>query len=117
MSVLYLITIILGVSFQNVAKKPFTQKTNGKGLFFFGLMISLTAMLFFVVTAKGFEWNRKIIVYSICFAAAYTTAAVGSLYAVATGSLSLTSLITSYSLILPTVYGLVFLNDPISRCP
>ena len=114
MSVLYLITIILGVSFQNVVKKPFTQKTKGKGLFFFGLMVSFTAMLFFIVTAKGFEWNNKLIIYSICFAAAYTTSSVGTLYAVATGPLSLTSLIVSYSLILPTVYGLVFLNDPIS---
>ena len=47
MSVFYLITIILGVTFQNVVKKPYTQKTNGKGLFFFGCLVSLSAMLFF----------------------------------------------------------------------
>ena len=54
------------------------------------------------------------IVYSVFFAVVYTTATVSTLCAISCGSLSITSLIISYSLILPTVYGLVFLEDPFS---
>ena len=35
MNALLLISIILGVSFQNVVKKPFSQKASGKGVYFF----------------------------------------------------------------------------------
>ena len=31
MTVFYLIAIIIGVTFQTVIKKPYAQKTNGKG--------------------------------------------------------------------------------------
>ncbi len=115
MSVIYLISIILGVSFQTVIRKPFTKKAQGKGVFFYTLMVALAAMLFFVVTSGGLKWNSGLIPYAICFAVAYATSTVFGVIAVSCGSLSLTSLITSYSLLVPTVYGLVFLHDPIGK--
>jgi len=51
--------------------------------------------------------------YSVGFGAAYATATVFSVLAVANGSISLSALMISYSLILPTLYGLLFLHDPI----
>ena len=47
----YLISIILGVSFQSIAKKAFTKKTLGKDVFFFSFLTSLAAMVFFLVTS------------------------------------------------------------------
>lgn len=114
MSIFYLTSIIIGLTFQNIVKKPFTQKTNGKGLYFFSLLISLSAMLFFMIIEKEFRWNSGLLVYSLLFAIAYSAAIVFNLYAVACGSLSITSLIISYSLILPTAYGLIFLKEAIS---
>lgn len=114
MSVFYLISIILGVAFQNIIKKPFTQKTSGKGVYFFGLLTSLVAMLFFIITSKEFFWDAGLLLYAALFAVSYIAATVFSVAAVAYGSLSITSLIISYSLMVPTVYGLVFLKDPIS---
>ena len=113
MNALLLISIILGVSFQNVARKPFSQRASGKGVYFFCLMTSLAAMIFFVVTSGGFEWNTGLIFYAALFALAYTVANIFGLEAVACGPLSITSLITSYSLMIPTVYGLVFLKDQV----
>ena len=113
MSAFYLISIILGVVFQTVIKKPFTQKTQGKGVFFFGFLTSLAAMLFFAVSSGGFSWNSGIVIYAVLFALAYAVATVFNIAAIACGSLSLTSLITSYSLLIPTFYGLVFLKDKI----
>lgn len=114
MNYIYLISIIIGVSMQNVFKKSFTQKTNGGGYYFFGALSSLAAMLFFVITSKEFEWNGGFIPYSVGFAVSYGAATVFSTAAVSCGSLSISSLVIAYSLMLPTLYGLVFLNDPIS---
>lgn len=113
MSVLYLILIIFGCAFQNIIKKPYTQKTAGKGVYFFSLLSSLAAMLFFIITSDSFEWDKGLVIYSALFALSYMTATVFGLAAVTYGALSLTTLIISYSLMLPTAYGLMFLNDPI----
>lgn len=114
MAFLYLVSTILGVSVQNITKKMFTQKNGGKGVYFFGLMSSFAAMMFFVVTSSGFEWDSGLILYAVLFAVSYAAATVFGVAAVAYGSLSITSLIVSYSLMIPTVYGLVVLKDPVS---
>ncbi len=113
LNIIYLVAIILGVSGQNISKKPFTQKAKGKGVFFFGALVSLTAMLFFVLTAKNLDFQLSYLPYSIGFAAAYATSTLCIVLAIRHGSLSLTSLFVSYSLMLPTFYGLIFLSDPI----
>ena len=113
MNTIYLISVILCLSLQNVMKKAYTKK-NGGGVYLFGVLTCLAATLFFVVTSGSFEWNVKILPFSLAFAAAYVTAMTSSVLAIQCGSLSLTSLIVSYSLMLPALYGLIFLNDPVS---
>ena len=114
LSIFYLISIILGLAFQNIAKKPYTDKVGGKGVYFFSLLTSLGAMLFFIVTSSGFEWEPGLILYSFMFALSYGLAIVFMTVAVSCGSLSFTSLVVSYSLMLPTVYGLLWLHDTMS---
>ena len=118
MNIFYLTFIIIGLAVQNVIKKPYTDKTGGKGVYFFSAMTALAAMLFFVASAiigKGnlnFDWG--ILPYAIGFAVSYAIGTIFSVVAVSCGSLSLTSLIIQYSLMIPTVYGIFVLNDPIS---
>ncbi|MBE6550560.1 MAG: hypothetical protein E7665_00355 [Ruminococcaceae bacterium] len=113
MNYIYLILIILAVSFQNIVQKPYTQKTEGKGVFTFTLMSSLAALLFFIITSKGLKFDSGILLYSFFFALSYMTCSVSLVAAIGSGSLSLTTLINSYSLMLPTLYGLIFLKDAI----
>ena len=113
MNYIYLILIILAVSFQNIVQKPYTQKTEGKGVFTFTLMSSLAALLFFIITSKGMKFDSGILLYSFFFALSYMTCSVSLVAAIGSGSLSLTTLINSYSLMLPTLYGLIFLKDAI----
>ena len=115
MNVLMLVMIILGCSLQNVVKKPYTQQLGDRGAYMFGVISTVAALLFFVVTSGGgLTWEAGIIPYAAVFGLSYASATVGVVIALSCGSMSLTTLITSYSLILPTVYGLVFLKDPIS---
>lgn len=114
LNIIFLIAIILGVSGQNIVKKPYTQKMGGSGVYFFNAILSAAALLFFAVTATKLDFDLSFIPYSVGFAASYAIATVFLVLAIAYGSLSLTSLFFSYSLMIPTLYGLVFLKDDIS---
>lgn len=113
LNVFYLISIILGISGQNIVKKPYTKKTNGGGVYFFNTLVSATALLFFALTSAELHFDFSIVPYAIGFAATYSVASIFSILAIANGSLSLTSLCTSFSLMIPTFYGLIFLKDAI----
>jgi len=105
-NVAYLILIIIGVAGQNIAKKPYTQKVGDRGVYFFSTVLSAVALLFFVVTSPKLHFDVSVLPYSVGFAVAYTVASVGTFFAIAYGSLSLSSLFISYSLMIPTLYGL-----------
>lgn len=114
LNILYLVAIIIGVSGQNIVKKPYTQKVGDSGIFFFNAVLSAAALLFFIFTSSKLNFDTSFIPYSIGFAVSYAVASRFMVLAVAYGSLSLTSLFVSYSLMIPTFYGLVFLKDSIS---
>lgn len=110
---LYLVLIIIGISGQNVAKKPYTQKFNRKGSYFFIFLSSLSALAFFLFLTPKMQFQPELLPYSIAFALAYAVSSIFTILAIAYGSLSLSSLIVAYSLLIPTLYGIIFLNDPI----
>lgn len=113
MNALYLTAIIMGVALQNIIKKPYTRRMFGRGAYLFSLLSGIAAMLFFMLTSKGLEWNSELILYSLGFAVSYAVANVFSVEAVSHGPLSLSSLVISYSLMIPTAYGLIFLKDSV----
>ena len=113
MSILFLIIIIAGVAGQNIAKKMYTKKTGTGGTFLFSALTALFSMLFFIITSKNISWNPEIIPYSIAFALSFALSSLFGLLAVANGPLSLSTLMISYSLMVPTLYGLIFLKEPI----
>ncbi len=114
MSALYIILIIIGISAQNVLKKWYSKKNSG-GVFVFSAISVLTACLFFVVKS-GFKFNfhPEILPYAIGFALAFCSATLFGFWAILTGPLSLTSLATSYSLLIPTFWGIIFDGDKTS---
>ena len=63
--------------------------------------------MFFVVTSSKLDFNLSFVPYSIGFAIAYAVASIFMVLAIAHGSLTLTSLFISYSLMIPTFYGLI----------
>lgn len=111
MNYLVLALIVVGCSVQQIAKKSYNVRNVG-GVYIFSAATTFMAMLFFAATSGvTFEFSAEAIWYSIAFASAYSVATVFSMLAIKTGPLALTSLIVSYSLIIPTVYGLVVLDE------
>jgi drug/metabolite transporter (DMT)-like permease len=113
MTVLYLIIIIACISGQNITKKMYTKKANVRGTYLFSACTALFSMLFFVVTLKDFRWDAGIIPYAIAFAVSFAVAGLFGVLAIGAGPLSISSLMISYSLMIPTFYGILFLKEPI----
>ncbi len=106
MNALLLILVVLGVSAQHVTRKIYGQKAEG-GAFTFSALSALVALLFFLITSGGklnFTWN--ILPHAIGFAVTYSLSIIFSFLAIKEGPLSITSLVTSYSLLIPSIYGL-----------
>ncbi len=114
MNTLLLISIITGVASQNIAKKYYTQKAGNTGVYLLSALTTFFAMLFFIITTKTFRWVPGMLTYSALFAGSFLVATLFLTLAIECGSLSLTSLVTSYSLMLPTFYGIIFLKESVS---
>lgn len=110
MPVLLIFLCTVTSTVQNVFRKQFSLRCQG-GDYFFSTMVSFFALLFFLLTADRISFSNEILPYSVGFAAVYALATVCLGLAIKAGSLAITSLIISYSLIIPTLYGFVFLNE------
>ena len=83
------------------------------GVFFFSGMISFFAMCFFMAVNRTWEWNVHLLLPTVGFGLSYAAATVFVVLAIKNGSLAKTTLITSYSLLVPALAGLVILHEPI----
>lgn len=114
MSLIYILVITFALAGQNIIKKPYMDKTGGRGVYFFTATVSFFAMMFFIMLSGRLEFTMSMLPYSALFALCYCAATIFNVLAVANGSVSLTSLFISYSLMIPTFYGVFFLHDALS---
>ncbi len=103
---------IVTMTVQNVFNKQYNLK-HYCGTFKYALFSVFFALLFFVLTTEKISVEPQVLPYSLAFAVAYVSGTVCQLIAIKIGSLAITSLVSSYSLIIPTLYGLIFLKEPL----
>ncbi len=97
---------------EGVAIKKYNAKHNDGGYIFIAL-VSLVAMLFFIVTDNnGVNITLDMLPYGIASGIFYASASILTFVAYATGSFVLTNLFLSYSLLFSVGYGLIFLKEP-----
>ncbi len=109
--------LILATIFNGMAPvigKQYTTKALHHNSYLYTSISNLFIAVFFLVSS-GFhlELTYEFLFYSFAFGVANVLVLVGLVCATKTGSLSLTSLIMAYSLIIPTFYGIIFLEEPI----
>ena len=109
---LMLVAAVITMSSGGVIRKYYNEKTGARGVFFSTSLTVIFACLVFLFSS-GFKFSFEIGVlwYALAFAAGFGASSLFGFLSIKTGPLSLTSLITSYSLIIPTLYGLIFLGD------
>ncbi|MBQ7726830.1 MAG: EamA family transporter [Clostridia bacterium] len=103
--------MITGV-IQGIFKKQYNLKCQG-GQITFCTSSSLFALFFFIIITPDIHFGFRIVPYSVLFAIVYSAAIVFNILAIQIGSFALTTLVRSYSLIIPTVDGLLYLNEKI----
>jgi len=75
------------------------------------VLSTIFALVFYLVVADSLFVSWEILKYAVLFAISYATTTFTLVLALKLGNLSLTSLFFSYSLIIPTLNGLLFLGD------
>ena len=107
---------VLTLVSQSIFKKTFGCKVQ-KADFLFSGIVSLFALLFFIgsalISGEGIKFDAAVLPFSIGFAAVYIIAIVCEVLSLKWGSLAITSLVMSYSLLIPTAYGLI-MGEPMS---
>ncbi len=113
MKYLLLIAAITAGTLQTIATKQYNEKNKRPNYLLYTAVSGLFAMGFFWIAA-GFrlQLSMEFVPYSIGFAVAYGSCMISLNAAIATGPLSITSLMNSCSLIIPTMYGILFLKEP-----
>lgn len=81
--------------------------------FSFNALMALASMLFFVITqAGGFSFPAELWLYAVPSAICYCSALICTYFALRIGSFAISMMVISYSVVLPIVYGVVFLSEP-----
>lgn len=115
MEYLLLLLVIVFLTAQNMVQKQYNLKTTSPNTFLFGSCSAFCAMIFYLISAKfQLDFNVEFIGYSVGFALCYSASMIGHFLAIKWGSLSLTALIQSYGLIIPTLYGIISLGESLS---
>lgn len=102
----------LFIVFQKVIQDRYNAKCRS-GVFLFSGMISFFAMCFFMAVNRDWTWSSELIIPAISFGLSYAAATVFVVLAIKCGSLAKTTLITSYSLLVPAFAGLIILREPL----
>ena len=114
-TILALLLATLGTAIHQIEGIMIKQynKKHGTGGFFFTALISLFAMIFFLVTDRnGLVFRAEMIPYGIASGAFYCMASILTYIALGCGSFVLTNLFLSYSLLFSVGYGLIVLKEP-----
>lgn len=114
MQYIFLIAATFALSLQSVFQKQYGARTKNPNSFLFMTLAALTSLLFFVFSS-GFSltFDPAYLPYSLGFGLSYVSSLIGMFFAVRYGSLAITMLVISYSLIIPTLHGIVFLHDEV----
>lgn len=112
---LLLLATVAAMALGNVLKK-----LNKKPVpVFFSLCSTAATLIFFVILfllggESTFTIDENMLKYALPYGVCFTVTTLFTMLAVSTGDLSLTGLFISFSLIIPTLYGIIFLNDSVT---
>ncbi len=114
MEYLFLCVAASGVTFQNFMSKQFNTRAKVINPYFYSATSAFFAMIFFLISSGGkFHFTKGVLPYSIVFGIVYGIAIFSNVKAMKYGPISITAFIISTSLLVPTLFGVIVLNDSI----
>ncbi len=81
----------------------------------FNLAKAIAAVLLFLLSASfGFDFHVGTLLYGVGYGVFFSVSTVAGLAALTSGPMALTSVVVSFSLVVPCFYGIVFLDERLS---
>ncbi len=112
MPFLFLALAMVTGSAQTIGTKQYNVKVSRKNQYFYSaMMIAFAIVVFFIIAKFKFNFSRSFLPYALAFGISYLCALLCSSLAISCGPLSLTSLFISFSMLIPALYGIIFLGD------
>ena len=114
-----LFAVVAGVFLQNVFQKQYNLKTQGtkNASFVYNFIMAATSCVLMIIVALfGFDFHLETLYYALIFSVCYSLAVIFLFLSIKSGPLSLSSLFNSFSLLIPTLYGMIFLKESLSVC-
>ena len=108
--------LLLGVSilsntFQTMASRSYGMRAKNGKYIFNAIAFSLATLLCLIPAGGKMSFSLEVLPYSFFFALAFGSCTFFNFLALNEGPIALTTLISSYSLLIPTFYGIIFLGD------
>lgn len=112
MSLLYICIVVFSVM-QSATTKFFTKHSDNSYVFnalkaFFALVLML------LINASNMDFDKTTTVYALCYGASLCISMYCGYKALCIGPLSLTSLISAFSVIIPILYGIICFDEAIT---
>lgn len=102
--------LAFAISGQSLIGGFYKQKSGSP--FVYQMAVSSAAFLFFIIGAKfHIKFDKQLLVYGGIYGLSYSAYFIGQILAIKEGSVSLTALILSYSLIIPTLFGVIVYKE------
>lgn len=104
---------VVALLLQNMTQRTYEHAYGGAPIAFTALVALSAAFVFFFANGFSFHFSLAALPYSVGFAVSYAAAILCTLLAMREGSMALTCLINAYALLIPTLYGMIFLHEAI----
>lgn len=117
MQYLILVLLLVTLSSQNLLTKNYFVKASISSSYIFSGFTVFFSLTYFTVTGiSSFDFSEiiKLLPYCLSFALTYGLAVISSKASIGCGPLSLSALFSSYSLMIPTLYGLFVSGDDVT---
>lgn len=115
MNYLLIILCAISLALQASIRKSYSDKVSERGTMLFnGCSCFVAAMFFWVCGGFKFEYNASLVCWALAFGLFFGLTTFASFKALQIGPLSLTSLVTSYSLLIATLYGIIFKDEAVN---
>ncbi len=109
-----LLTSVCSVS-QSALTKIASGKVKTQGSMFFNALKAGAALLFFfLISIYNMQLHIPTLIYAAIYGVALFFSSIFGYLALMRGSMALTSLLVSYSVVIPCLFGVIFLNESMS---
>ncbi len=111
MAYIILTTVVLANTFGSISKAAYCRKGKNSPFLFTAFGALFSGLFFLCYNKFQFNLDKHTVIMAILFSVCYLVCDVTALLAMERGSISITSMFGSFSLLLPTLFGIVYWKE------